>query len=312
MGDLDGLVSKLLDVYTRSIKLLSAHRKINRKHERVSDEKDSQEASLLKSLRRSKSDVLQAYRQDLVQAGPRFSHGDGESFPTDIQDTSSHDLAAKARSSLSNILSRLDRAFMKAWESFSRGGRVRSSDREALTKLSNESRIQAINTFEELSKRLSHSTSSLANRHAVTRRGGKSRPHSTSSTKLTALGPATKEGWIRRKPLPRTASKRRQNCADTDRKQEVRHVFPICQHKAVSTPDVPHTWMAQYRTVDRSSQILTTPSSGEIPRRRVAQLLAAAGQSDLEHLEPTVLYPLAPYHQEPKPRSRFGRLFKSR
>jgi hypothetical protein len=84
MGDLDGLVSKLLDVYTRSIKLLSAHRKINRKHERVSDERDSQEASLLKSLRRSKSDVLQAYRQDLVRAGPRFSHGDGESFPKDM------------------------------------------------------------------------------------------------------------------------------------------------------------------------------------------------------------------------------------
>ncbi|KAM3070280.1 hypothetical protein ACMFMG_010116 [Clarireedia jacksonii] len=303
MGDLDGLVSQLVDIYTRSIKLLSAHRKTNRKHERVSDERDNQEARLLKSLRRSKSDVLQAYKQDLVQAGPRFSHGD-----------------AKARSSLSKILSRLDRAFMKAWESFSRGGRVRSSDRERLTQLSNESRMQALSTFDELSKRLSQSTLSSANRQVVARRGGKSRSHSTSSTTLTALGPATKEGWIRSKPhkTGHRSPKQRPQKEIVERRSRTEQPLPptppVAQIQCAEPPERKDT-ATQLRIENRKSGMSFLSAStklGEIPRRRVAQLLAAAGHSDVEYPEPTVLYPLAPYHPEPKPRSRFGKLFKSR
>lgn len=120
-------------------------------------------------------------------------------------------LAAKARSSISTILSRLNTAFTSAVVSFSRG-KVKPSDQEALIRLSNESRAEAINTLNGLSKRLSKSSSSLASQDTLTqtKRHRRTRDHNPTPivpTKPTALGPATKDGWIRPKSSKKDVGK---------------------------------------------------------------------------------------------------------
>jgi hypothetical protein len=98
-------------------------------------------------------------------------------------------------------------------QSSSTKGRSTPTDYQALVNLSNASRIEAINTFEQLSKRLSRSSSSLVpvSRHTgksgrighrrKARKGSESLGHLNSSrTKsvqaisITPLGPATTDG----------------------------------------------------------------------------------------------------------------------
>lgn len=109
----------------------------------------------------------------------------------------------EACSSLSNILSCLNNAFTSVIASFF-SGRVKSSDRETLIRISNTSRVEVLDIFEDLSKRLSESSSSLESRDrpAKTKRDKRKRTRkakSTVFTKPTALGPASKDGLIRAK-----------------------------------------------------------------------------------------------------------------
>ncbi|QSZ34785.1 hypothetical protein DSL72_007643 [Monilinia vaccinii-corymbosi] len=187
MGELDELVSTLLSAFTSGIKLLRARRRKRREESNESLDTDHyDETTLSRSFKRSRSDIREAYRRYSVKAGPRFSKGD-----------------AKARSSLSVILSRLNIAFASAVASFSLG-KFKLSDQEALIKLVNESRVDVLHTLDGLSQRLSESSSSPVSRDNLTRtkRGRIKRSHSSTTTiitKTTALGPATNNGWVRPK-----------------------------------------------------------------------------------------------------------------
>lgn len=138
----------------------------------------------------------------------------------------------KAHSSLASILFRLNAGLISIIDRFTRGDSTRS-DYQTLVNLSNTSRIEAINTFEQLSSRLSRSQLSLQNGEAKSMQGkirnhSKShKKHSTSARKATgvdqakhlksksapelsvtktALGPATPQGWVRPKSRRKVSS----------------------------------------------------------------------------------------------------------
>ena len=175
------------------------------------------------SLKKNRTDVKNAYGQDLARLGPSFAAGDGkcgsllESIyqPPGIGHDSNTDLRyslAESHSSLSAILFRLNVGFVSVMERFTRGYSTRE-DYQALVNLSNSSRVQAISTFEQLSERLSPSSSSLVPTNRDIRKPGRTGHHRKSRKELkspehlksprtksvqtvstTPLGPATTHG----------------------------------------------------------------------------------------------------------------------
>lgn len=123
---------------------------------------------------------------------------------------------AEAHSCLSAILFRLNAGFVSVIERFTRG-RSSSADYQVLLNLSNASRLEAINTFEQLSHRLSRSSLALVHspekqpaRKSARSSHKKSTPvnrpkHSRSKSAPeptlapTPLGPASPDGWVRPK-----------------------------------------------------------------------------------------------------------------
>ncbi|RAL58436.1 hypothetical protein DID88_005141 [Monilinia fructigena] len=278
MGELDELVSTLLSTFTSGIKLLRARRKRHGRSNESLDTNHDDETTLIRSFRRSRSDIREAYREDSAKAGPKFSIGD-----------------AKSRSSLSTILSRLNIAFASAVASFSKG-KLKLSDQEALIKLSNESRAEVINTLDDLTQRLSKAFSSSVSRDGLTRTNRDQRKRNqgsttTISTTITALGPATKDGWIRPKSSKKDISKY---------KTQIR--------KTASSQPPRRDKLRLPRSIDVEEK-----RDGEIREHRAARPLDSLGYSGANYPTPTVAYPLAPYHQQPqKRRFGIGKLFKSR
>ncbi|KAI9646094.1 hypothetical protein NHQ30_005534 [Ciborinia camelliae] len=308
MGELDELVSTLLNTFTSGIRLLKVHRKRHRTSDGSLDT-DHEEAPLIKSFKRSRSDIREAYRRDSVKSGPKFSEGDA---------TDSEFMAAKARSSLSTILSRLNIAFTSAVTSFSRG-KVKPSDQAALIQLSNKSRAEAISTLDGLSKRLSNSTSSLSSRDTLTRAklDHRKRNHDRTpamSPKPTALGPATKDGWVRPKSSKKDIAKSKAQArkATIEKPPGKENPVPPRSVEVVEKREpIPRTAVENRKS--GFSFASDSTKIGEIPEYRVARLLVASGYNGAEYSAPTAVYPLAPYHQEPqKRRFGIGKLFKSR
>ncbi|APA10651.1 hypothetical protein sscle_06g054210 [Sclerotinia sclerotiorum 1980 UF-70] len=297
MGELDELVSTLLGTFTSGIRLLKASRKRRRSGNEAIDtytDKD-EETPLIKSFKKSRSDIREAWEKGSIKAGPKFSEGD-----------------ARARSSLSTILSRLNTAFTSAIVSFSRG-KVKSSDREALIKLSNESRVETINTLNELSKRISVSSSSLTSRDALTetKHGRRKRDQNlvpTVPTKPTALGLATRDGWVRSKSSKKGAAKPKTHAgkASVTESRGEQKPMPSQPVDVVRKRDpIP---MPRTATENRKSGFSFASDStklGEIPEHRLARLLATSEHNDTGYYMHTVAYPLAPYQPEPQKR-RFG------
>ncbi|CAD6456585.1 c438dd1b-0e90-48fa-bc24-5483a91e4449 [Sclerotinia trifoliorum] len=303
MGELDELVSTLLGTFTTGIRLLKASRKRHRSGNEAIDTYKDEETPLIKSFKRSRSDIREAWKKDSIMAGPKFSEGD-----------------ARACSSLSTILSRLNTAFTSAIVSFSRG-KVKSSDREALIKLSNESRVEAINTLNELSKRLSVSASSLTSRDALTqtKNGRRKREQNlapTVPTKPTALGPATKDGWIRPKSSKKGAAKSKTHAGKASVTESKGEQKPVPSQSVDVVRKREPVSMRRTATENRKSGFSFASDStklGEIPEHRLARLLATSEHNNTGYYMHTVAYPLAPYQPEPhKRRFGIGKLFKSR
>ncbi|TGO14538.1 hypothetical protein BTUL_0051g00030 [Botrytis tulipae] len=204
MGELDELVTTLLGTFTSGIRLLRARRKRQKNSSGKIDHDNCEETLLIRSFKQSRSDIREAYTRESIKSGPKFSEGDAPH---------SYSKPAKARSSISTILSRLNTAFTSAVVLFSRG-KVKPADQELFIKLSNKSRAETLNALDNLSKRISKSSSSLVSRDTATR----SKPHHRKRhqthpspppipTQPTALGPATKNGWIRPKPTKKETPK---------------------------------------------------------------------------------------------------------
>lgn len=82
MGELHDAVTALLDAFARGISAIRAQHS-RRKQERllVDATQAAAETHLRKSLKRSRSDVREAYGRDLARHGPRFASGDGALRP---------------------------------------------------------------------------------------------------------------------------------------------------------------------------------------------------------------------------------------
>ncbi|KAF7897439.1 hypothetical protein EAF00_005667 [Botryotinia globosa] len=166
MGELDELVTTLLGTFTSGIRLLRARRKRQKISSGKIDHDNCEETLLIRSFKQSRSDIREAYTRESIKSGPKFSEGD-----------------AKARSSISTILSRLNTAFTSAVVLFSRG-KVKPADQELFIKLSNKSRAETINALDNLSKRISKSSSSsLVSRDTATRTHKKKPASSQSITR---------------------------------------------------------------------------------------------------------------------------------
>ncbi|KAG4435839.1 hypothetical protein IFR05_008665 [Cadophora sp. M221] len=225
MGELHGAVSSLLDAFARGIGIIKAQRK-RRKSGRIPIDQSSKaaETNLSKSLKKSRTEVRNAYGKDLSRFGPGFAEGDAE-----------------ARSSLQAIMFRLNAGFVSVIERFTKG-RSSPADYQVLLNLSNSSRLEAITTFQQLSYRLSHSSLALTasptkkgHKTSATHRrkkksttsssGNSKRSHARSksapelSISITPLGPATPEGWVRPKAGRKLSTDSRSSGSSTPKQQ---------------------------------------------------------------------------------------------
>ncbi|KAF7856139.1 uncharacterized protein EAF02_011398 [Botrytis sinoallii] len=310
MGELDELVTTLLGTFTSGIRLLRARRKRQTNSSRKIDHENCEETLLIKSFKQSRSDIREAYTRESIKSGPKFSKGD-----------------AKARSSLSTILSRLNTAFTSAVVLFSQG-KVKPADQELFIKLSNKSRAETITALDSLSKRLSKSSPSLVSRDPATRSPNHRRKrHQTHTppppipTKPTALGPATKNGWIRPKPTKKDIPKSKPQTpkatltkSTLKEKSAPSQSFTLLEEKQEALPK-----RAAENRKSGFSFASDSTKLGEIPDSRIARLLPDTGTGTSSHDQysryyPTVVaFPLAPYQPAPRKR-RFGvrKLWKCR
>ncbi|KAF7948860.1 hypothetical protein EAE96_008042 [Botrytis aclada] len=314
MGELDELVTTLVGTFTSGIRLLRARRKRQKSSSGKIDHDNCEETVLIRSFKQSRSDIREAYTRESIKSGPQFSEGD-----------------AKARSSLSTILSRLNTAFTSAVVLFSRD-KVKPADQELFIKLSDKSRAETINTFDSLSKRLSKSSSSLVFHDPITqskpsRRKRHHNPPPPITTKPTALGPATKSGWIRPKPHKQdvpTSKSKPQTRKPTPTKSTRRKKSAAAQSITPLREKQEEIAIPKTAAENRKSGFSFASDStklGQIPDFRIARLLPAIGPASAsQHHEPryaptAIAFPLAPYRQ-PEPRKRrfgmVGKLWKNR
>ncbi|RDW84591.1 hypothetical protein BP6252_02181 [Coleophoma cylindrospora] len=332
MVEFHNCVSSLLDAFAHGIGIIKVQRR-RRKEERIAIDSDqkSAETKLSKSLKRSRLHVKNAYDRDLSRHGQKFAVGDVE-----------------AHSALSAILFRLNAGFVSVIERFSRG-RSSRADYQALVNLSVASRIEAIQAFEQLSQRLSKSSLDLvpANNHSTSpsrhRGGHKRKDRKDSSTasfssrntrsksapelSLTALGPATTEGWVRPKPGRKCRSASITKVASSTSSSPKRtghrarpapparaHTTPAAPQKAimpaVPPPQAPSP-ASRARPGDRKSFMSFASGStkiGEIPEHK--WLRPSMFETETIQFPVTAYYPMQPYHEPEKPRSRLMKLFR--
>lgn len=132
MGELHDAVTALLDAFARGISAIRVQRE-RRKEERgpVDATQAAAETHLRKSLKKSRSDVKEAYGRDLARHGPRFASGDGAYYAHRQYSRSRADVStAQAHSALTLILLRLDAAFASAIQRFTKGKSTRTDYRK--------------------------------------------------------------------------------------------------------------------------------------------------------------------------------------
>jgi len=325
MGDFKDAVTTLLDAFSSGIAVIKSLRRRRAEHKiPVDPSVKAEETRLSKSLRKNRADVRSAYSQDFEKLGSWFAAGD-----------------VKAHSTLTSILCRLNAGFVNIIDSFTQGKNTQS-DCQALLEISNSSRAEALRTFEQLSMRLStsslHSNQRLVPRPGVShqghkRRGQQARQEASDSSKralskaspepsiaITPLGPATPEGWVRSKAKRKTSStSTKSKAARTSRplreaQPEVRKEAP--KDKGILRPiqsklKLPIHTDTPRRSENRMSLMSFASDStkvGEIPEHKWAKQsrFAADGTS----FPVMAAFPLEPYTEPEKARSRFMRLFR--
>jgi len=281
------------------------------------------ETHLSKSLKKNRLEVENAYGEDLVRYGPSFADGDAE-----------------AHSSLSRILFRLN-AVIKRFTT----GKHTTTDCQSLLSLSNASRIEAIHTFEQLSQRLSRSSLALVplspamkergQRHRRKKSSSSSAVKHTRSKSAPELS-ATPQGWVRPKAgrkqssdstksskssgtssPKQIASKPRANQppAPSSRRSPAPRQIANIPHEENSprTPPPQYTTFpvepVRRRTQDRKSFMSFASDStkiGEIPEHKWAR------RADMQegNYPMTTYYPVEPYQEPEKQRSRLMKLFR--
>jgi hypothetical protein len=79
MGELHDAVTALLDAFAHGISVIREQRSWRKEGRLLVDPvQQTAETHVRKSLKKSRSDVDEAYRRDLARYGPGFAAGDGE------------------------------------------------------------------------------------------------------------------------------------------------------------------------------------------------------------------------------------------
>lgn len=347
MGEFHGAVSSLLDAFARGIGMIKAQRK-RRKAGHVSIDQSSKaaETQLSKSLKKSRTEVQNAYGKDLNRLGSGFAEGDAE-----------------ARSSLQAIMFRLNAGFVSVIERFTKG-RSSPTDYQVLLNLSNSSRLEAITTFQQLSYRLSRSSLALppsphktGHKVSATHRrkkkittsssGHSKRSHARSKSapelciSSTPLGPAITEGWVRPKAGRKLSTDSRSSGSSTPKRSSPKPLAlpappskprpasatrrsppPPYQSQLPSPSSIPEATVlkaaplpaqrlqTRVSRADKRKSFMSFASDstklGEIPEHKWGRNAIPEGGQ----FPITPYYPVQLYQEPEKPRSRFMRLFR--
>ncbi|KAH8658860.1 hypothetical protein BGZ60DRAFT_129375 [Tricladium varicosporioides] len=314
MGEFHEAVSTLLDAFARGISII----KIQNRQLKDPQITTAADTHLSKSLSKNRAEVKNAYQRDLDRFGDGFAAGDTES-----------------RSSLSTILSRLSTGFLSVIERFSRG-KSTPADYQALMSLSDLTRRETLKTFEQLSIRLSNSSlalvpssaskekqvaKSFGKKRSATSRPAHTRAKSAPSLSSTPLGPATTSGWVRPKKSRKSSSKSQSTSSMRSKREEHSRSPPRLKIEPPPPPPaclpspppqrLRRTPPAVASPRDRKSFMSFASNStklGEIPEHKWAR---PPGYEQMDASLPiTAYYPLEPYQEPAKPRSRLARLFK--
>ncbi|KAE8448189.1 hypothetical protein EG329_009793 [Mollisiaceae sp. DMI_Dod_QoI] len=323
MGEFHDAVTKLLGAFSCGISMIKAQRRKKEKSPLDTTSKKA-ETHLSKSLKKNRLEVENAYGEDLIRCGPSFADGDAE-----------------AHSSLSKILFRLN-IVIKRFTT----GRNSATDYQALLSLSNASRTEAISTFEQLSQRISRSSLALvpmsparSPRHSHRRKKSSSASNAKHARSKSAPElSVTPHGWVRPKagrkqssdssksskssgpPPPKQASPRLQitelppsssRSSPRPRQAQIANVPHI---EEVHTPPPQYTTFPDDKVHNRragnrqSFMSFASDSTkiGEIPEHKWARTaMIQAGNYPM-----TAFYPVEPYQEPEKQRSRLMKLFR--
>lgn len=350
MGEFNETVTTLLQAFSSGIEVI---KRLRRRRKESREEVDAsikkEEQRLHRSLKRNRADVHQAYSHDRAKLGDRFEKGDCKFHPlTSAIDPGETVLirkrnAAKAHSSLASILRRLHSGFINILDRFTNGESTRG-DYQSLLLLSNESKIEAINTFGQLSSRLSRSQLTLQDGEARSRRDGvgkspvTTKKHTSSSgngkeagyragrvksksapdLSITKIHPssASPQGWVKPKSRPNGSSLSSESDNSRPRQPKVKKPEePRLRRKTHSTTKPTQLRVTHRRSPnkthgrhhERASIISFSSDStklGEVPERHFSRPVDFVG--GLHH----TAFPLNSFREpEKQRRSRFIRLF---
>jgi hypothetical protein len=241
-------------------------------------------------------------------------------------------LPAEAHSSLAAILFRLNAGFVSVIERFTKG-RSTSTDYQALLNLSNASRMEAINTFEQLSHRLSRSSLTMVPsetekpvaKHRTHQRRRKTSSSSTGHVRHSRSRSAPElslapNGWVRPKTGRKLSSSSKASgtsSSSTPRRSSPKTHSPQPSTSTQRTSPAtsgrvttqPQRTPVGHAKIDRNSiRSFATDSTklGEIPERKWGRpAMLDSGQFPVKRY-----YPLEPYPEPEKQKSRFIRFFR--
>ncbi|KAJ0117666.1 hypothetical protein J7T55_001865 [Diaporthe amygdali] len=304
-------VSSLLETYDNCISLLKAFKRRdkqdgNRKVVKASD----QQALLKHSLKTDRKRVERAYSSRVSESGGRFEKGD-----------------RKALSALGRVIQKLNAAIASLLRTASKG-QGQALDYQSLMSLSNSSRLQAIKTFDQLSRRLDSKSSRSSVASTASSKSSRTSKSSTSkaskSTSSSKSSSASKSTDSRGHKKTKTSKKR----DHADRKEpktrdaERANERPLRLEMRLATPlldsmdrSLEHSTSSSLRRrpsfANRFSLISMSSDStrlGEIPERKWHRRYDTSDGSSEEYNTP-VMYPVRPYQPQVKER-RFLGLFR--
>ncbi|KAK7708473.1 hypothetical protein SLS64_006575 [Diaporthe eres] len=306
-------VSSLLETYDNCISLLKAFKRRDKGDGSRKTAKSSDQQALLKhSLKTDRKRVERAYSSRISESGGRFEKGD-----------------KKALSALGRVIQKLNAAIANLIRTASKSHGP-GLDYQSLMSLSNTSRLQAIKTFDQLSRRLdskssrSSVASTASSKSSRTSKSSTSKASkSTSSSKSSGASKSSDGGGKHKKTKTsrkhdhpdRKETRRR----DTERASE----RPLHLEMSIATPlldsmdhSLEHSARSSLRRrpsfANRFSLISMSSDStrlGEIPERKWAHRRHDNPVGGLDEYNTPVMYPVRPYQPQVKER-RFLGLFR--
>ncbi|ROV87518.1 hypothetical protein VSDG_09921 [Cytospora chrysosperma] len=285
-------VAALLETYDNCLKLLRAFKRQNKEDGSYKVTKASKQQALLKhSLKSDRKKVERAYASRLSVAGRSFERGDPKSI-----------------AALSKVLKKLNAAIARLMQVASKSPSP-VFDYQSLMTLSNSSRVQAIKTFDQLSRRLGSKPPKPAGPSASSRDGPRKGGPRKGSPKVPK-GHADGSSSARRHE-PKDGRRRHDRAPGTQRKHHASKPPPGPAAAKGKEGGAGSGNNAGRRTsfLNRFSLMSMASDStrlGEIPERKWHRKYDPLDGS-LDEYNTPVMYPIRPYQkQQPKEKKFLG------